>query len=163
MAVENKLSADMIAANQNLSVSVEERGTPKEGYLKTYQIKQGDKTYDIDIPKDFLVRSGSVITPTEDQVNGELSGQGLEAGKQYLDLVVNTVEGKDEAQHIYIAVSTMVENLYTVEENAAQVQLGIDNKNKISATLVAGSVGTTELSDKAVTTAKIGDNAVTTG
>ena len=49
-----------------LNVSVSAESTPTDGYLKTYTITQGGiERGKIDIPKDFLVKSGSVETVVE--------------------------------------------------------------------------------------------------
>lgn len=62
---------------------------------------------------------------------------------------------------IYINVGKLVD-IYSVKANATQIQLAIDSSTReISATIVAGSVGTAELADGAVVTAKIADGNVT--
>ena len=53
-------------------------------------------------------------------------------------------------------------DIYNAKKNATQIQIAIDSATReISATIVAGSVGTTELADDAVTTVKIADANVT--
>lgn len=88
----------------NLNVTFETPATPSEGYLKTYKITKGTgataETLTIDIPKDFLVKSASVETCTED-------GKpipGLVSGDKYLDLVINVKEGSAADEHLYIPV-----------------------------------------------------------
>lgn len=117
-----------------------------DGMLKSYTIKQGDATIGvIDIPKDMVVQSGSVVVDPEGQEKGT-----------YIKLVLANV-----ADPLYINVGTLVD-LYIAKAGATQVQIAIDPKTReISATLVAGSVGTTELADDAVTTVKIADANVT--
>lgn len=120
--------------------------TTTEGALKSYTIKQGTTTVGvIDIPKDMVVESGSVV------VNPE----GQEAGT-YIKLVLANV-----AEPLYINVGKLVD-IYTVEANATQVQLAIDaSTREISATIVAGSITAAELASDAVTTVKIADSNVT--
>lgn len=117
-----------------------------DGALKSYTIKQGETTVGvIDIPKDMVVESGSVVTDPEGQPAGT-----------YIKLVLANV-----AEPLYINVGTLVD-IYTAKANATQVQLAIDPATReISATIVAGSIGTTELADNAVTTVKIADANVT--
>ena len=54
-----------------------------------------------------------------------------------------------------------VVDAYTAQTSATQIQLAISDTNEISATIVAGSIGATELGANAVTTAKIADGNVT--
>ena len=116
-----------------------------EGYLKTYTIKQGGvEISKIDIPKDLVVVSGEVVVDPEGQAAGT-----------YIKLVIANQEAP-----IYINVKSLVD-VYTAEQSATQIQLSISDTNEISATIVAGSVGTTELTDGSVTTVKIADANVT--
>ncbi len=117
-----------------------------DGALKSYTIKQGETTVGvIDIPKDMVVEAGEVVTNPEGQPAGT-----------YIKLVLANV-----TEPLYINVGTLVD-IYKAKANATQVQLTIDSVTReISATIVAGSVGTTELADSAVTTVKIADANVT--
>lgn len=126
-------------------VTVTEKQTPTEGYLKSYEIRQGNVVKGtIDIPKDLVVTSGRVVeNPT-----------GQPAGT-YIEL---TIANQDTP--IYINVADLVD-AYTAAAGATQVQLAISATNEISATLVAGGVTSTELAADAVTTAKILDGNVT--
>lgn len=125
--------------------------TTTDGALKSYTIKQGDATVGvIDIPKDMVVQSGEVVTLTDGEVEGYAAGTYI---KLTLANATNDV--------IYVNVGTLVD-IYKAKENAAQVQIAIDSATReISATIVAGSIGTTELADSSVTTAKIADANVT--
>lgn len=120
--------------------------TTSDGALKSYTIKQGDTTVGvIDIPKDMVVESGEVVTNPEGQTEGT-----------YIKLVLANV-----AEPLYINVGTLVD-IYKAKADAAQVQIAIDSATReISATIVAGSVTSTELADNAVVTAKIADANVT--
>ena len=117
-----------------------------DGALKSYTIKQGETTVGvIDIPKDMVVEAGEVVTNPDGQPAGT-----------YIKLVLANV-----AEPLYINVGTLVD-IYKAKENATQVQLAIDPVTReISATIVAGSIGTTELADGAITTVKIADANVT--
>lgn len=111
-----------------------------------YTVKQGNEVVGtINIPKDMVVQSGSVEVDPEGQPEGT-----------YIKLVLANVD-----KPLYINVGTLVD-IYTAKANATQVQIAIDsNSREISASIVAGSIGTTELADDAVTTAKIADTNVT--
>lgn len=139
--------------------------TVTTGYLKTYGIYQGANSYDaqtdpatligkIDIPKDLVVTAGKVVTVTSGvDSDGE---QTSVADGTYVKLTI-----ANQTEKIYINVADLCD-VYTAEQSATQVQLAISNTNEISATIVAGSIGTTELASSAVTTAKIADSNVTT-
>ena len=120
--------------------------TTTEGALKSYTIKQGDNVVGtIDIPKDMVVESGEVVANPEGQAEGT-----------YIKLVLANV-----AEPLFINVGTLVD-IYKAKANATQLQLTIDSATReISAVIVAGSVGTTELADNAITTVKIADANVT--
>ena len=139
--VRSAVSAGGTAAAISLDTS-----TTTEGALKTYTIYQGDvKVGVIDIPKDMVVESGEVVSNPEGQTEGT-----------YIKLVLANV-----AEPLFINVGTLVD-IYKVQANATQIQLTIDSATReISAVIVAGSVGTTELADNAITTVKIADANVT--
>lgn len=120
--------------------------TTTTGYLKSYTIKQGENVIStIDIPKDLVVQSGSVVTNPE----------GLDEGT-YIKLII---ANSDEP--LYINVGKLVD-IYVAKSNATQVQVVVDNASReISAVIVAESIGTAELSNGAVTTAKIVDKNIT--
>lgn len=121
--------------------------TTTAGMAKSYTLKQGENTIGtIDIPKDMVVRSGEVVVNPEGQTEGT-----------YIVLTLaNATEDK-----IYVNVGTLVD-IYKAKANATQIQLAIDSATReISATVVAGSITSTELADAAVVTAKIADGNVT--
>jgi hypothetical protein len=135
---------------------------------KRYVLKQGPSGSqttigNIDIPKDMVVSEGTVVDITYDDgklydgatdVTEIIKGAGgtttaADAGK-YIRLTISNAT----TDKLYIAAKDLVD-VYTAQQNATQVQLAIDSNNVISATIVADSIGTTELDDDAVTTAKI--------
>ena len=116
-----------------------------DDYAQVYEITQGGVSVGtINIPKELVVESGEVVVNPSGQTAGT-----------YIKLVLQNV-----AEPLYIDVAKLVD-VYTAAQDAAQVQLAINGSNEISATIVAGSIGTTELGDNAVTTAKIADANVT--
>ena len=163
----------------------ETAGGNNDTYSKRYGIYQGatgstsspvvgEKLVDIDIPKDMVVESGSVVdivfkasdntlhegSESGTDVTVAIKGTGVtptsaDAGK-YIKLVIANATSST----IYIKATDLVD-IYTAQQSATQIQLAIDSSNVISATVVAGSIGTTELTASAVTTAKIADDAVT--
>lgn len=140
--VRSAVSAGGTAAAISIDTSV-----TSEGAAKSYAIYQGDtKVGTIDIPKDMVVQSGEVVVNPEGQAEGT-----------YIKLVLANATNDT----IYVNVGTLVD-IYTAKAEATQVQLAIDSSTReISATIVAGSIGTNELADGAVVTAKIADGNVT--
>ncbi len=135
-----------VAAGGEAGVITLDTSTTTEGALKSYTVKQGGVTIGtIDIPKDLVVTEGSVVTDPDGQTAGT-----------YIKLVI-----ANQVEPLYINVGTLVD-IYNAKKNATQIQIAIDSATReISATIVAGAVGTVELADNAVTTVKIADANVT--
>lgn len=126
-------------------VAVTAKGSTDD-YAQVYEVTQGGVSVGtINIPKDLVVESGSVVTDPE----------GMPAGT-YIKLILANV-----AEPLFINVGTLVD-IYVAKAEATQVQVEINsNTREISAYIVAGSVTSTELADGAVITAKIADKNVT--
>lgn len=141
----NEVKSAVSAGGETGVVTIETDVTTN-GALKSYAVKQGGTLVAvIDIPKDLVVTEGSVVTDPDGQGPGT-----------YIKLVIANQE-----EPLYINVGKLVD-IYTVKKNAAQIQLTIDSSTReISATIVPGSIGTEELTDNAVTTAKIADENIT--
>lgn len=108
--------------------TMEKQSTAETGYLATYKLlKDGSQVGDsINIPKDFLVKSGSVKTCTQDDDPVE----GYKVGDKYIDLVINTKDSSGTDEHLYILVKDLVDN-YTAGN-------GINiTSNKVSVDLTA--------------------------
>lgn len=120
------------------AVTIETKG-PLGDYAQVYEIKQGETVIgEINIPKELFVQSGEVVENPE----------GYEEGT-YIKLVLQNVTNP-----LFVDVAKLVD-VYTVEKDAAQVQLSINSLNEISATIVAGSIGATELADNSITKSKL--------
>lgn len=106
------------------SVTITEVSTELDaGVLKAYNFTQnGTSIGTVNIPKDFLVKSGSVRT-----IGAGEATQDMPVGTKVLDFVVNTVEGDETATHIIIPVSDLVD-VYTGGNGIA-----VSNANVISA------------------------------
>lgn len=160
----------------------ETSGGSSDAFSKRYGIYQGatgstsspvpaEKLTDIDIPKDMVVEDGSVVdvvfvqgtggapdklcegdasgTDVTAEIKGSDTPTAADAGK-YIKLTIANAS----ASHLWIKATDLVD-IYTTEQNASQIQLTIDSNNVISAVVVAGSIGTTELADDSVTAAKV--------
>ena len=153
--LDTTAKTDLVGAINEVLQSVEAGGTGSvvtmttdtttEGYLKTYTFKQGNTEIGkVDIPKDLVIQSGEIVVDPDGQTAGT-----------YLKLTI-----ANQTTPIYINVADLVD-AYTAQANGTQIQLAISDTNEISATIVAGSIGTTELADASVNTAKIADGNVT--
>lgn len=179
----NNLRIESTSGEEGLYVNVPEgtdytveitetSGGSSDPYSKRYRVQQTATSLDvnIDIPKDMVVESGTVVDITYNSTDGKLydgqtdvtskivgtgTASAANAGK-YIKLVIANAT----SDTIYIAAKDLVD-IYTAQPNASQVQLVIDSNNVISATIVAGSIDTTELKNGAVTTDKLGSKAVT--
>ena len=153
--LDTTAKTDLVNAINEVRAAVEVGGTGSqvtidtstttEGYLKTYTIKQGTtEVGKIDIPKDLVVTAGEIVVDPDGQTAGT-----------YVKLTI-----ANQTTPVYINVADLVD-AYTAQTSATQIQLAISDTNEISATIVAGSIGATELGANAVTTAKIADGNVT--
>lgn len=147
IAAINELDA-AIDTIENVGKVTIEKSTSVEGIAARYTVKQGGTALPvtIDIPSDMVVESGEVV----------VNPQGQPAGTYIKLVLANAAE--DE---LYINVGRLVD-IYTAQQSATQVQLAINSSTReISATIVAGSITSTELAADAVTTVKIADGNVT--
>lgn len=123
---------EMIGAGGTGSVVTVEKNTSVEGIAARYTIKQGGTAVTggvIDIPKDMVVESGSVVTNPAGQPAGT-----------YLKLVLaNATEDV-----IYINVSTLIEYV-TAGDDTATCHVVISADHKVQVNVIAGSIGATQL------------------
>lgn len=108
---------------ESKTVTVEEQVTAESGFAKTYVVKQGGSQVGskINIPKDFLVKSGQVKSCTT--ANSPVSGYAV--GDKYIDFVINAKDGNATDEHMYILVSDLVEDTtYTADNSTLQLSNG---------------------------------------
>ena len=120
------------------------KGTPNEGYLKTYQFTYGDgQAFEVDIPKDLVVTSGEIIVvddghPVPSLTNGT-----------YLKLTI-----ANQTEPVYINVADLCD-VYTGKTVTDGVSISVSDTNEIAATLVGKAVTEANLEDSLAT--KISD------
>lgn len=137
---------------ESKTIYLKDESTQQSEFAKVYRIYQGSDAIDmskntlvgsIDIPKDMVIRSGSIGTVTKDDEPYE----GAKVGDKYIDLEI-----QNQAEHLYIPANSLVD-IYTVAEGASEIQLAINGNNVISASVVA--INGEKLVDGSVTRAKL--------
>lgn len=116
-------TADLV----DYTVTVTENGA-SGNTLKSYVLKQKGSTIGtINIPKDLVVSSGSVVVGN--WVDGVFAESASGTGKAVKLVIAN------QEDPIYINVQDLVD-VYTAAQGATEIQLAISNTNEISATIV---------------------------
>lgn len=101
--------------------------TATDGYFATYQLQKNGVAsgVNIDIPKDYLVKSASIKTAGKDDPSG------FAEGTKYIDFVINTKVGTGNEDHIYLNVEDLVD-VYTAGNG-----IEVSEANVISAKVVS--------------------------
>ena len=153
----NHTHSQYLTSHQSLdskTVTVEKLSTATSGYLSSYIVKQNGVQVGntIDIPKDFLVKSGSVKTVSiaNNPVNGYI------VGDKYIDLVINTKDTSGTDEHIYILVSDLVTSSIAISD-VTNLQTTLNGKIDTAGTGLSKSGTTLNHSNSitAVTTADL--------
>ena len=104
------LEGKIEAAKTGDRVTLETADTKSNGVLKRYTIKQGDTSVGtIDIPRDFLVKSGSLVKGT---FNKGAFTEATDGADTAIKLVINAQDGNDNESYIYINVRDLID-VYT--------------------------------------------------
>ena len=121
----NDLSNKPTLSSLGGTVTIEKQQTAETGYVATYVVKQGGTSLSpkINIPMDYLVKSGEVKTCT----TANVPIQGLNVGDKYLDFTVNVKSGTATDEHIYISVKDLTD-VYSADEST----LTLSNSNVFS-------------------------------
>ena len=121
------------------TVTVEKLETSETGYLATYVIKQNGLQVGvpINIPKDYLVKSGRVREATASDV-------GFTPGEKVLDFVINTYTGTGIDSHLLISVSDLA-HVYTGGNgislsNEDVISINLDNTTENFLTVGSGGL-----------------------
>lgn len=128
-AVLAELANSIQAGSNNSKVTCEK--TFPEGVAARYVFKQGEvaiKNATIDIPKDMVVKSGTVVTKTE-------TGTWGEAGT-YLELTLaNATNDK-----VYINVGNLIEYVTSGSGEGDSIQVAVSANHKVTASIKDGSI-----------------------
>ena len=139
--LSTKLNTIETGAQVNVAYTLERLTTPTSGYSATYILKkngvqEGDA---IDIPKDYLVKSGSVETVT----TADTPYTGAVAGDKYLDFVVNTAGNDGTATHLYIPVNDLVD-VYSNATTSSDGLMSSADKTKLDGVATGAQVNVLE-------------------
>ena len=136
-AALGELNSKITATSEADKVTVSTATTATEGYLKTYVISQGGKSVGkIDIPKDFLVKSGSVVKGTFAADGTGSFTEATDGTDTAIKLVINAKDSDATASNIYINAASLVD-VYTAK-NATDSSVAVSISNyKVSADLVS--------------------------
>lgn len=128
-AVLAELANSIQAGGKNSKVTCEK--TSPEGVAARYVFKQGGVAIEnatIDIPKDMVVKSGTVVTKTE-------TGAWGEAGT-YLELTLaNATNDK-----VYINVGNLIEYVTSGSAEGDSVKIAVSADHKVTASIKDGSI-----------------------
>ena len=115
---EEAISALRTELTTALKVTLDVAGTPTEGYLKTYELKQGGELVGkIDIPKDLVVKEGKLV-------HGYWSGDTFTENEEGPDTAIKLVIANQE-DPIYINTKDLVD-YYTAGNG-----INIDNDHNV--------------------------------
>ena len=141
-------------------VAVEKKATANTGYAASYTVKANGTALspDIDIPKDFLVKSATMEICT----TAGVPIAGLTPGDPYLDFVINTVDSSETAQHIYINVKGLVD-VYTagngIDITGNVVTAVVDSSNANGLSVGANGIALAVATDSAAGAMSAADHA----
>ena len=132
---------DVQQAADGILYSIVKEATPDTGYFATYQLygatAGGTPTpisgsAKINIPKDFLVKSGEVkmVTAADKAAGGIFyNNPDFLEGDKYIDFTINVKEGSATDEHIYINVKDLVD-VYTggngIAVNSTTKEISLD-------------------------------------
>ena len=101
------------------------KGTPNEGFLKTYEFKYGDKpVFEVDIPKDLVVTAGQLVVVDDSHpISGLTNGT-------YLQLTI-----ANQSEPVYINVADLCD-VYTGTVATNGITIEVSDTNAISGKIV---------------------------
>lgn len=135
-AIKSYVDAKAAESNTYSDVTLSTQDTAESGFLSTYVLSQGGvEVGKINIPKDFLVKSATLVENPD----------GQPAGK-YIKFIINSKDDQSgTGEPLYLNVTDLCD-VYTANNQTGYVTLAINNNN-ITATaktqLISGALGRT--------------------
>lgn len=117
-------------------ISVSKKAAANDGYLATYQVTVDGEPVgvDINIPKDYLVKSAEISTveTTDNPYDGAAIGD------KYIDFVINTIDSDGTVTHLYLPVQDLVDEyaagdgIDISDTNIVKIKIDTANANGLS-------------------------------
>lgn len=143
-------------------VTVEKKATANTGYAASYTIKANGVALspDIDIPKDFLVKSATLETVT----TADTPYQGAVVGDKYIDFVINAKDASATAEHIYLPVNDLVDvykagNGLSLDPSTNTFSVALDTANANGLSVGANGVALAVATDSVTGAMSAADHA----
>ena len=143
-----------IPEGADYTVSINELGS-NDDYVQRYQIKQGPagaqtEIGTINIPKDMVVESGSVVTLSAPDQAGHAAGT-------YIKLILANA-ASDE---IWVPVDSLIEYVTSGSQQGDQIMVYVDSAtHQVTATLTNGSVTYAQLASSVQSSLDLADSAM---
>lgn len=153
---DGESGAPFITESDIPDITIARQETAESGAAATYILqKDGSQVgAKINIPKDLLLQSASVETVGSTPDSTE-SAHNLSTGDSYIKLVANTVDGDNSQTPLIIPIDDIFD-LQTADESTITLSNGVFS-------VKASGINTSQLTDGAVTAAKIASETITAG
>ena len=140
---DSDLKSYTVKQGSNEVLTIESNSSPEDSnILKSYKLKVGEQELiNIDIPKDLVVKSGSVITATAEDVT-KYEGKGLVEGKMYIKLEINASADADAVETLFIPADSLVD-VYTSGDNHVIID-SATNKITVNVAAIESTILATE-------------------
>jgi len=147
-AALTEIAKDVDALETSSAITIDSSATT-EGALKSYTLKQGEKTIGtIDIPKDLVAVSGSVIEVTDENK----ATYGLEEVGTYMEIEIAN------GDPFYVNVSGLIE--YVKNGETDEISVTIDENYAVKAEIKSGSIAKTKLATAVQESLGLADSAL---
>lgn len=137
-----------LVQEKNVTVEKLNANNTTSGYLATYEIRQGNILLGkIDIPKDFLIKSGTVK-----KCEVANTPPGFAKGDKYIEFKINAMEGSESDSFIFVNLRDLIDVYYADEET-----LHLSDENVFS--ILEGGVNGSHIANGSIENVHISSNA----
>lgn len=137
-----------LVQEKNVTVEKLNANNTTSGYLATYEIRQGNVLLGkIDIPKDFLIKSGTVK-----KCEVANTPPGFAKGDKYIEFQINAMEGSESDSFIFVNLRDLIDVYYADEET-----LHLSDENVFS--ILEGGVNGSHIANGSIENVHISSNA----
>lgn len=137
-----------LVQEKNVTVEKLNANNTTSGYLATYEIRQGNVLLGkIDIPKDFLIKSGTVK-----KCEVANTPPGFAKGDKYIEFKINAMEGSENDSLIFVNLRDLIDVYYADEQT-----LHLSDENVFS--IKEGGVNGSHIANGSIENIHISSNA----